>query len=155
MDDLYSKLSLSPYNWVELPVTADVDEFENADFQEMRDAVDYADDMNYCREHDAAYNVSVNSPYDSGVLNDHKSGVLNDDKATVQETHLSEVKEDEKSTVYSTHLYDDHNYYMESYRAIHCGLHYAEHCSAENTHVNTNYYASQEAAYNDAVNASN
>lgn len=59
VDVVYSDLELTPYNWVYLPVDIG-EEIDDADFQEMRDAIDYADTQNYCRSYNLAHVVVDN-----------------------------------------------------------------------------------------------
>lgn len=82
VNTVYSDLELSEYSWLELPVDAG-DEIDDADFQEIRDAIDYADDQNSCRNHDASYNAADNATAKSGDDATAYTGVDNPHNSTV------------------------------------------------------------------------
>ncbi len=120
VDIVYSDLALPPYGWVYLPAVVD-EEIVYEDFKEMRDAIDYADDMNYCRSHDTSYNVDDkathratvhssqktghDSTHDVGVDGDYDSGVHSGEKSEYQASYNSGVDSGHDTTVYSD--YDD------------------------------------------------
>lgn len=127
IDIVYSDLDLSQYGWEYLPVNVD-DEMLHEHFQEMRDAIDYADDMNYCRSHDTGYNAdddaiargvvytAQNSGYDSGykagVDGSYQSGVDGAYRSTVYSGHYSDVDSFQKDAAcgpVNTGVYSPHN----------------------------------------------
>lgn len=138
VDIVYSDLALSQYDWQYLPVNVD-EEFLHEDFKEMRDAIDYADDMNYCRSHDTGYNTDDqavhratvhsgqktghDSTHDVGVDGDYDSGVHSGQKSEYQASYNSGVDEGHDTTVYSDyddgilswHDADDHGDYNLNY----------------------------------------
>ena len=116
VDSVYTDLELSAYNWLYLPVGVG-DEIQHEDFKEMRDAIDYADNMNYCRSHDVSYMgaddevargvvyTAQNSGYDSG----YKAGVDGAYRATVYSTQKSGY-----DSSYNYAVDNDHNSGVDS-----------------------------------------
>ena len=112
LDTLYTDLDLPAYDWLYLPVNAG-DEIKHAEYQEMRVATDYADDMNFCRAHNTghdgaddevadasingAYNVGVDSGYKIGVDAANYSGDQNSYNAGVDGAYNSVYYSGEKS----------------------------------------------------------
>ncbi|MEW6106199.1 MAG: hypothetical protein AB1563_07535 [Bacillota bacterium] len=84
---LYSKLQLSPFSWSYLANVDALTTIESEHYQEMRNAADYAHDMNYCRGHDSTDygsvdsldRVSVDSGYDTAVCGGNNSGAYSGD----------------------------------------------------------------------------
>lgn len=87
---LYSKLQLSPFSWSYLANVDALTTIESEHYQEMRNAADYAKDMNYCRGHDATYyslvdsinRVTVYSGEDSVVYGSYRVGAYSGDYIT-------------------------------------------------------------------------
>jgi len=115
VDIVYSDLDLSQYDWEYLPVSVD-EENLHEHFKEMRDAVDYADDMNYCRSHDTGYNADdqavhratvyssqktgYDATHDVGVDGTYDSGVHSGEKSDYQASYNSGVDVGHDTTVY-------------------------------------------------------
>ena len=66
IETVYSDLLLGAPSWTNLPVNAG-DFVKNAQFVEIRNKVDYADDMNYCRQHNAAHDSTFDNDINTGV----------------------------------------------------------------------------------------
>ncbi|MHA1286999.1 MAG: hypothetical protein ACTSPB_06285 [Candidatus Thorarchaeota archaeon] len=118
IDAVYSDLQLSPFSWTSLADTEKITQIDEDDIKELRDAIDYADDMNYCRSHDATYFVTYyddehstyRSSYDAGVdtgynvtyYNDEHTSVLSSENSGYDATYNSNVLGGHDETVYST-----------------------------------------------------
>ena len=126
VDSVYTDLELSAYNWLYLPVSVG-DEMQHEDFKEMRDAIDYADDMNYCRSHNASYMgtdytdhrgtvyTGENTGYDSGYL----AGVDGNYDSGYDSAHKSYAKASVQSGDNTHHLTDDKKSNFPSYNKTH------------------------------------
>jgi hypothetical protein len=69
IDDLYvNHLLLSTYSWSELPVATN-DEITSAQQYELRNAIDNADDQNYCRTDQSANNITVTPASNTSYFN--------------------------------------------------------------------------------------
>lgn len=96
---LYSKLQLSPFAWSYLANVDALTTIESEHYQEMRNAVDYAHDMNYCRAYDASDNgtidstnrATVNSGYNGSIYSSYNTGVFSGDRNSVNSSHNSSV----------------------------------------------------------------
>lgn len=102
IDSLYSDLELPAPSWTYLPVAAK-DIGINERLKEVREKVDYADDMNYCRndntshdinvdnsEHSSyctGYNYGVDGAYDSGINSGDDAGYDITDNGIVYNAH--------------------------------------------------------------------
>ncbi|MHA1286143.1 MAG: hypothetical protein ACTSPB_01945 [Candidatus Thorarchaeota archaeon] len=120
VDAVYSDLQLSPFNWSELADTEKITQIDEDDIKELRDAIDYADDMNYCREHDATYYVTYhddeNTTYeaanDAGIDGTYYTTYDNDEHVTVKSgdnsgydsTDNVTYKNDDDGTVYASYF---------------------------------------------------
>lgn len=91
VDIVYSDLALSQYGWVYLPVSTD-EEMLHEHFQEMRDAIDYADDMNYCRSHDTGYNADDKATHRATVYSSEKTGYDSTDDIGVDGAYDSGIQ---------------------------------------------------------------
>lgn len=108
VDSVYTDLELTAYNWLYLPVSVG-DEIQHEDFKEMRDAIDYADNMNYCRSHDVSYMGADDAVARRTVYTGEKTGVDSTHRATVysgqnsgyDSWYKSAYKNDHKSGVLS------------------------------------------------------
>jgi len=84
IDVLYNDLSLSAWSWSNIPATSGTF-IESVDIDEIRDAVDFAHDNNYCSGHDATnltgyqtgYELSYFSEVQASVLTGEDSGIYN------------------------------------------------------------------------------
>lgn len=100
---LYSKLQLSPFSWSYLANVDALTTIESEHYQEMRNAADYAHDMNYCRAYDSTdygsvdstNRVTVYSGEDSVVCASYRVGAYSGDYVTANYGN--------NSTVCSTH----------------------------------------------------
>lgn len=116
INTVYDDLELDHYAWVYLPVDIG-EEIDDADFQEMRDAIDFADEQNTCRNHDVAYDLDDNaiaetgddgivhtgadSNYNPGYDGTNNPGVDTDYDSSVDGTNRVGVDTGHDSTVYS------------------------------------------------------
>jgi len=91
VDSVYADLELPAYNWAYLPVGVG-DEIQHEDFKEMRDAIDYADNMNYCRSHDVSYMGADDAVARGTVYTSQKSGYDSGYKAGVDGNYDSGIK---------------------------------------------------------------
>lgn len=97
---LYSKLQLSPFAWSYLANVDALTTIESEHYREMRNAADYAKDMNYCRSYDSTDNGTVDSGEyssvdtgdDSGVCLGKNSGAYTGDYVTANYGNDSIVK---------------------------------------------------------------
>lgn len=64
-DSVLTDLSTS-WTWTNFPVAAG-GFIENVDVQELRDAIDYADDQNYCKSENNSLNSSIHSTYNDVI----------------------------------------------------------------------------------------
>lgn len=82
IDVVYVDLELDLYAWSEMPVS--IGSFlDDADFQELRDAIDFAKDQNTCRNHDADYDLADNATAKVGVDTTAYTGADSPHRATV------------------------------------------------------------------------
>ena len=78
LNTLFSDLSLTTYSWTQSVPTQD-QIIPAAQFTEFKTATDYADDMNYCRGHDAIHYTTHNGSQDSGRQTSHNASHDNGD----------------------------------------------------------------------------
>lgn len=64
---LYSKLALPTFSWSYLANVDALTTIETEHYQEMRNAADYAHNMNYCRSYDSSKNGTIDSTANSFV----------------------------------------------------------------------------------------
>lgn len=118
VDSVYTDLELPAYGWAYLPVSVG-DEIQHEDFKELRYAIDYADNMNYCRSHNVSYmgaddavargtvytaqNSGYDSGYKAGVDSNYDSGVDGSYQSGVETYHNSGFDSYDRSSVLSGH----------------------------------------------------
>jgi len=108
LDSLYSDLDLNTRNWVNFPVSqGSLIKYDH--LSELRDATDYADDQNYCRDHDATYNVTVNDGEDATYNSGDKGTYNNNANSGVDNDHHSTYKGTVNSTYHSSDKGADHD----------------------------------------------
>ena len=111
IDTIYSELGINypgctGAGWVELPVSAN-DPIESADFQELRDRLDYGWD-NRCPSHDAADYTAYNDAVQTSDNDNHDSIHHNDDNETHWEQHFDVHYNDENTGYQGSHQSSDY-----------------------------------------------
>jgi len=117
LDDLYNDLQLSQYSWVNFPVASgQIIKYDH--LSELRDATDYADDMNYCREHDASQDITINNDEHTGYYSGEDSPYYNNEHYTYKNNYHSGynsgVNSAQDNPYNSTYNNDEHSTYKSS-----------------------------------------
>ncbi|RLE67007.1 MAG: hypothetical protein DRJ38_00105 [Thermoprotei archaeon] len=106
IDTIYSELGINypgctGAGWIELPVSSG-DPIESADFQELRDRLDYGWDHR-CPSHDSADNSTYNDAVQTADHDDHDS------------THYNDDNNDHNGQNFDTHYNDENTGHLGSY----------------------------------------
>ena len=110
LDDLYSDLQLSSWDWEYFPVSlGSLIKYDH--LSELRDATDYADDQNYCRDHNGTYNVTVLDGEDVSFLSGDFGTYYNNQHTTYKNDHNTGYDSGDDSTYESSHYTGDESTY--------------------------------------------
>lgn len=147
IDTVYSDLALTPRSWTEFPVSVS-NHIRSAESQELRTAIDYADDQNYCRDHNGTYHAPVDSVDKEGVDASYDLAIYSGEETGYNPVHDAGID-------------SDHD---EGYDANHCPgycIGYNQGVDADYRGTNkftndaddhTTYYRLDNANYQTAVN---
>lgn len=146
IDTVYTDLELSAYGWAYLPVNIG-DEILHEHHKEMRDAIDYADDMNYCRAHNTGYDGADDAVDRATVYSGQNTGYDSGYQAGVDEGHKYSVDNDYHSSYHS----GQKSGYDSSYNAGVDSSNYITHKSGFESNVQSGENGSYNLDYNSDV----
>ena len=143
LDDLLTNfLELTDYDWGYTAVQNEPIQGELV--REIRTAVDYADDMNYCRTH----NSSEKTTYNNALKTDHDAGLCPLEKSSLNTGHLN-IHYITDYGIHDTLHYetDDTDHLNAEYSSV-LGSHNSINIPGHNSSHHTSKYYSKEVTHN-------
>lgn len=131
-----------PTNWTKT-IAAGV-KIEEAEYTEMKTALDAAWDANICSAHRVTHYATYQSTHDASYRVTHQATYLNTDDGTVETTHLHTAR----ATHYATYQGSHHTTDKDTNNTSHDVTHYGSDRRTHNTTVRTTHDASYDVVYN-------
>jgi hypothetical protein len=153
-----------PTNWTKT-IAAGV-KIEEAEYTEMKTALDAAWDANICTAHRVTHYSIYQSTHDASYRATHQTTYLSGDDGTVESSHLHTNRATHYATYQGSHHTSDKDTNNTShdvdYHASHWTTHYGTNLAKHNASydvvynsggVNNFYYVSDETGYDNGVNS--